>query len=54
LGLPSDFAALAIKATGNYGEVFDRNVGPTSKLKLERGLNRQWKEGGLIYAPPFR
>jgi general L-amino acid transport system substrate-binding protein len=54
LGLPSDFAALAIKATGNYGEIFDRNVGPTSKLKLERGLNRQWKEGGLIYAPPFR
>ena len=54
LGLPSDFAALALKATGNYGEIFDRNVGPTSKLKLERGLNRQWKEGGLIYAPPFR
>jgi general L-amino acid transport system substrate-binding protein len=39
---------------GNYGEVFDRNVGPASKLKLERGINQQWKEGGLIYAPPFR
>jgi general L-amino acid transport system substrate-binding protein len=54
LGLPSEFAFKAIKAVGNYGEVFDRNVGPASKLKLERGINRQWKEGGLIYAPPFR
>ena len=54
LGLPSDFAFKAIKAVGNYGEMFDRNVGPASKLKLERGINRQWKEGGLTYAPPFR
>ncbi len=54
LGLPADFTVQAIKAVGNYGEVFDRNVGPTSKLKLERGLNKQWKDGGLIYAPPFR
>jgi general L-amino acid transport system substrate-binding protein len=44
----------AVKAVGNYGEVFERNVGLGSKLKLERGLNRQWKQGGLIYAPPFR
>jgi general L-amino acid transport system substrate-binding protein len=54
LGLPADFVVKAIKAVGNYGEVFERNVGTGSKLKLERGLNRQWKEGGLIYSPPFR
>jgi general L-amino acid transport system substrate-binding protein len=39
---------------GNYGEIFERNVGPKTSLQLDRGLNRQWKEGGLIYAPPFR
>ena len=54
LGLPPDFVVKAITAVGNYGEVFERNVGTGSKLKLERGLNRQWKEGGLIYSPPFR
>ncbi|MEN9495544.1 MAG: amino-acid transporter subunit, partial [Cyanobacteriota bacterium] len=54
LGLPADFAVKAIKAVGNYGEIFERNVGMASKLKLERGLNRQWKDGGLIYSPPFR
>ena len=54
LGLPSDFVVKAVSAVGNYGEIFDRNVGPGSKLKLDRGVNRQWKEGGLIYSPPFR
>jgi general L-amino acid transport system substrate-binding protein len=54
LGLPADFVVKAVKATGNYGEIFERNVGMGSKLKLERGANRQWKEGGLIYSPPFR
>jgi general L-amino acid transport system substrate-binding protein len=54
LGLPADFVVQAVKAVGNYGEVFERNVGSASKLKLERGLNRQWKDGGLIYSPPFR
>jgi general L-amino acid transport system substrate-binding protein len=54
LGLPADFVVKAVKAVGNYGEIFERNVGLGSKLKLERGLNRQWKQGGLIYAPPFR
>ena len=54
LGLPADFTVRAIQAVGHYGEVFDRNVGPNSKLKLERGLNKQWKDGGLVYAPPFR
>ena len=54
LGLPADFVVKAIKAVGNYGEIFERNVGMASKLRLERGLNRQWKDGGLIYSPPFR
>ena len=54
LGLPPDFVVQAIKASGNYGEIFDRNVGPNSRLKLDRGLNRQWTDGGLIYSPPFR
>ncbi|NDG74033.1 MAG: amino acid ABC transporter substrate-binding protein [Synechococcaceae bacterium WB8_1B_136] len=54
LGLPPNFVVLAVKAVGNYGEIFERNVGLASKLRLERGLNRQWKQGGLIYAPPFR
>ena len=54
LGLPADFVVQAVKAVGNYGELFERNVGQGSKLKLERGLNRQWSDGGLIYSPPFR
>jgi len=54
LGLPADFVVQAVKAVGNYGEIFDRNVGTGSKLKLDRGYNRQWKDGGLIYSPPFR
>ena len=54
LGLPADFVVSVIRAVGNYGEIFDRNVGPASALKLDRGLNRQWSNGGLIYSPPFR
>jgi general L-amino acid transport system substrate-binding protein len=54
LGMPADFVVQAVKAVGNYGEIFDRNVGSGSKLKLDRGYNRQWKDGGLIYSPPFR
>ena len=54
LGLDKEWAYRAIKAVGNYGEIFERNVGTGSPLKLERGLNRQWKQGGLIYSPPFR
>jgi general L-amino acid transport system substrate-binding protein len=54
LGLPADFVVKEIAAVGNYGEIFDRNVGPGSRLKLDRGLNRQWNQGGLIYSPPFR
>lgn len=42
-----------IKQIGNYGEIFDRNVGPNTPLKLDRGLNRLWTDGGLMYSPPF-
>jgi len=54
LGLEKDWMAKAVKATGNYGEIFERNVGPTSALKLPRGVNNQWNKGGLMYAPPIR
>ncbi len=54
LGLPADFVVKAVSAVGNYGEIFERNVGAGSRLKLERGVNRLWSDGGLIYAPPFR
>ena len=43
-----------IAAVGNYGEIFERNVGSGSPLKLERAENRLWSKGGLIYSPPFR
>jgi general L-amino acid transport system substrate-binding protein len=53
LGLPADWAYQVIKQVGNYGEVFNRNVGESSPLKLDRGVNALWTEGGLMYAPPF-
>ncbi|HLZ67696.1 MAG TPA: amino acid ABC transporter substrate-binding protein [Aliidongia sp.] len=54
LGLDEKWAYNIIKSVGNYGEIFDRNVGKSSPLKLERGLNDLWTTGGLIYAPPLR
>jgi general L-amino acid transport system substrate-binding protein len=54
LGLSKDWMANAIKATGNYGEIFERNVGPKSALGLPRGVNNQWNKGGLMYAFPVR
>jgi general L-amino acid transport system substrate-binding protein len=54
LGLPNDFAYQVIKQIGNYGESFERNVGMSTPLKIERGANAQWNKGGLMYAPPFR
>ncbi|MFM7533445.1 MAG: amino acid ABC transporter substrate-binding protein [Rubrivivax sp.] len=54
LGLDKDWAYRAIKAVGNYGEIFERNVGPKSALKLPRGANNLWNQGGLMYAPPIR
>ncbi len=54
LGMPNDFAVQIIKQVGNYGESFERNVGTNTPLKIERGLNALWKDGGLMYNPPFR
>ena len=54
LGLDEKWAYNAIKAVGNYGEIFDRNLGKDSPLKLERGLNDLWTQGGLMYAMPIR
>ena len=54
LGLPPDYAAKVIAAVGNYGEIFERNVGPDTALGLSRGFNAQWTDGGLLYAPPYR
>ncbi len=54
LGLADDWAVKIITQVGNYGEVFDRNLGQGSPLKIPRGLNALWTQGGLLYAPPFR
>src|SRR5262245_46739675 len=54
LGLPNDWGYQAIKQVGNYGEIFERNLGTSTPLKIERGLNAQWTNGGLQYAMPVR
>ena len=54
LGLTNDWAYRMIKAVGNYGESFERNVGMGSPIKIRRGLNALWNKGGLQYAPPIR
>lgn len=54
IGLPNDWAYRIIKLVGNYGESFDRNVGPSTDIGLERGLNALWTDGGLQYAAPIR
>ncbi len=54
LGLDEKWSYNIIKSVGNYAEIFDRNVGKDSPLKLERGLNASWKNGGLHYSPPFK
>ena len=54
LGLDKEWMARAVKATGNYGEMFERNVGPKSPLGLPRGVNKLWNQGGLMYAYPIR
>ena len=53
-GLEDDWVVDVITAVGNYGEIFNRNLGPETPLGLERGLNSLWTEGGLLYAPPYR
>ena len=54
MGLEEGWAEAAIKQVGNYGEIFDRNVGPKTPLGLNRGLNAQWNKGGLMYPMPMR
>lgn len=54
LGLDQGAPVRVLKTVGNYGQIFDRNLGPDTPLRLERGYNAQWEDGGLIYAPPFR
>ena len=54
LGLKPDWVAVVIAAVGNYGEIYERNFGSASGLNIERGLNRLWKQGGLLYAPSFQ
>jgi general L-amino acid transport system substrate-binding protein len=54
LGLENDFMVEVIKQVGNYGEIYDRNLGPDTVFNVPRGVNALWTEGGLIYSPPFR
>lgn len=54
MGLDADWAVRAIKATGNYGEIFERNLGEQTPLQISRGINALWNAGGLLYAPPVR
>lgn len=54
LGLEPGSVQTVIAAVGNYGEIYDRNVGPDTPLGLERGVNALWTDGGLLYAPPYR
>jgi general L-amino acid transport system substrate-binding protein len=54
LGLNPKWVYNVIAKVGNYGDIFDRNLGPKTPLNMERGLNKLWTEGGLLYSPPFR
>jgi general L-amino acid transport system substrate-binding protein len=54
LGVDNDFVVKIVKTLGNYGEIYERNVGSGSRLKIARGLNNLWSKGGIQYAPPFR
>ena len=54
LGLSADWVVKVLKAVGNYGEIYDRNLGPSTPLNIPRGLNNLWTKGGILYAPPYR
>lgn len=54
IGLDDRWALRAIQNAGNYGEIFDANIGESTPIGLARGLNAQWSQGGLLYVPPFR
>ncbi|MBV9174959.1 MAG: amino acid ABC transporter substrate-binding protein, partial [Chloroflexi bacterium] len=52
--LSNDWVYRMVKRVGNYGEIYERNVGMNTPLKLQRGLNALWNKGGIMYAPPIR
>ena len=54
LGLDKDWSYRIVKQVGNYGESFEKNLGPKTPLALPRGINNQWTNGGILYAPPVR
>ena len=54
INMPKDAMYNAIKATGNYGEIFERNLGESSGINIVRGVNNSWTNGGILYSPPFR
>lgn len=54
MGIPNDFMYRAISNVGNYGEIYEQNLGAESQFELDRGLNALWTDGGLLYSPPFR
>jgi general L-amino acid transport system substrate-binding protein len=54
LGLSADWVQKVVKAVGNYGEIYERNLGPGTPMNIPRGLNSPWTKGGLLYAPPYR
>jgi general L-amino acid transport system substrate-binding protein len=54
IGLDNEWAKRAIAVGGNYGEIFEKNIGEKTPIGLARGLNAQWTQGGIMYAPPFR
>jgi general L-amino acid transport system substrate-binding protein len=54
VGLKLDWARNIIASAGNYGEIFERYLGPSSEINIERGVNRLWRDGGLLYSPPLR
>ena len=53
-GLKNEWAYNIIKQMGNFAEMYDRNLGPTTKTAITRGINNLWTQGGLMYAPPIR
>ena len=54
MGMPKNALYNAIKAGGNYGEIFENNLGATGGINIERGVNASWTKGGILYSPPFR
>jgi len=54
LGLSDDWAYNILSQVGNYSESFERHIGPNTPINIQRGLNALYKDGGILYAPPFR